>query len=132
MDDGAPALTNGEVGEALQLTLLRAGDIIRFTSCASYGNATLTLKPGGEWHADREMPREAENVCALNGWQLDSLAPSVDECVEALFEAGAEPDQYELSYYTWSNGIPFLFDAATLSFGPTRFRCHFVLVAPDA
>ena len=62
------------------------------------------------------MPREAENVCALNGWQLDSLALSVEECIEALRDAGAEPDEYELSYYTWSDGIAFVFDLTSRSF----------------
>jgi hypothetical protein len=64
------------------------------------------------------MPAEAENVCAMQGWQIDSLAPSISECAEALFDADAEPDDYDLSYYTWSNDIPHRFDAKTRCFKP--------------
>ena len=69
-----------------------------------------------QWSVDSPMPPEAEQVCAINGWQIESLALSVEECAEALFDYDAEPGDYELSYYTWSDGIPFVFDAAARTF----------------
>ena len=44
------------------------------------------------------------------------LPPSVEECAEALFDYDAEPGEYEPSYYTWSDGIPFVFDGARRTF----------------
>jgi hypothetical protein len=67
-------------------------------------------------------PQEAEQVCAINGWQIESLAASVEECAEALFDYDAEPGNYELSYYTWSDDIPFIFDGARRAFGRTADR----------
>jgi hypothetical protein len=119
-DDGAPALDRGEDDETgrPRRSPLKDGEIVNFQSCTHYGCATLTLKAGREWSVDRPMPPEAENVCAMEGWQIDTLAPDVEGCAQALFDTDAEPDDYELSYYTWSADIPHRFDIASRKFKP--------------
>jgi hypothetical protein len=98
LDDGAPAIIadvdDGRTAE--KICLLHDGDTVKFV--------------------DSPMPPEAEQVCAINGWQIESLANSVEECAAALLDYDAEPGDYELSYYTWSDGIPFVFDAAARTF----------------
>jgi hypothetical protein len=91
---------------------------VEFEECSMtpHGSAILTLWAKRQWSVDNPMPQFAEQVCALNGWQVESLATSVEECAEALFDYDAEPGEYELSYYTWSDGIPFVFDGARRTF----------------
>ena len=118
LDDGAPAIIAGvdDGGTAEKICLLRDGDTVKFCSMTAHGSAILTLKTERQWSVDRAMPPEAEQVCAINGWQIESLALSVEECAEALFDYDAAPGDYELSYYTWSDGIPFTFNAAARTF----------------
>ena len=118
LDDGAPAIIAGvgHGGTAQKICILRDGEIVKFCSMTPHGSAILTLKSERQWSVDRPMPQEAEQVCAINGWQIESLAHSVEECAETLFDYEAEPGDYELSYHTWSDGIPFIFDAANRTF----------------
>ena len=118
LDDGAAAIIAGadDGGSAEKICLLRDGDVVKFCSMTRHGSAILTLMAERQWSVDTPMPKEAEQVCAINGWQVKSLALSVEECAEALFDYDAEPGDYELSYYTWSDGIPFVFDAAVRTF----------------
>ncbi len=118
LDDGAAAIIAGtdDGGTAEKVCLLHDGDIVKFCSMTPHGAALLTLRPERQWSVDRPMPPEAEQVCAVNGWQIESLAASVEECAEALFDYDAGPGDYELSYYTWSDGIPFIFDGTRRTF----------------
>ena len=93
--------------------------MVRWCSSSSttiYGTGDLTINSDRTWSVDPPMPPEAEIVCALMGWQSETLSLSVDECVAALREADAEPGQYTLSYYSWSVDQAFTFNAATRSF----------------
>ena len=118
MDDGAPAIIAGvdDGGTAEKICLLRDGELVKFCSMTTHGSAVLTLKSGGQWSVDNPMPWAAEQVCAINGWQIDSFASSVEECTEALFDYEAKPGDYDLSYYTWADGISFVFDAGRQTF----------------
>jgi hypothetical protein len=118
LDDGAAAIIAGVDGArtAEKICLLRDGDNVKFCSMTPHGSAILTLRTERQWSVDSPMPAAAEQVCAINGWQIESLATSVEECAEALFDYDAEPGDYTLSYYTWSDGIPFIFDAASRTF----------------
>jgi hypothetical protein len=49
---------------------LRDGEVVKFCSVTPHGSAILTLKSERQWSVDRPMPKEAEQVCAINGWQL--------------------------------------------------------------
>lgn len=120
LNDGAPALDWGDDGEdgRPKGPMLKDGDVVNFQSCTKYGEAVLTFRAAADWSVDRPMPPEAKQVCAMRGWQTDSLASTVEECVENLIEHEAEPGEYELSYFTWSDDIPHRFDAKTRSFGP--------------
>jgi hypothetical protein len=117
LDDGAPALDNGGEDDDRRLTRLQDGQVVGFRSLTDHGNVALTIRSETDWTADPPMPPEAKQVCAMQGWQIDSLANSVEECVQALVEhEQGGPGEYELSYYTWSGDIPHRFDAKARTF----------------
>lgn len=119
LDDGAPALDNGGEDDERRLTKLQDGQIVSFQSLTDHGTAELTIRSATDWTANPSMPAAAKQVCAMNGWQIDSLSTSVAECVQAIMEnEQGQPGEYELSYHTWSDDIPHRFDAKTRSFKP--------------
>jgi hypothetical protein len=120
LDDGAPAIENGEDYDQQEPTLLHDGEVILFQRCDHYGNANLTLAADGGWKVDRPKPPVATDVVAINGWQYETHASSVDECATMLVQAEADPGDYEISYYSWSDDIPHRFDAKARSFMPVR------------
>jgi hypothetical protein len=81
LDDGAPAIIAGvgHGGTAQKICILRDGEVVKFCSMTPHGSAILTLKSERQWSVDRPMPQEAEQVCAINGWQIDRDEPD-PEC----------------------------------------------------
>jgi hypothetical protein len=121
LDDGTPAglaaldirqLWDEPPGECRHLA---DGDIVKFVSRTDYGVATLTLTDEG-FMVSEPMPADAEQCCILDGLQAETLAGDVEECVGLLRDYGAEPDDYRISYYTFDDGLPYRFDAATRHF----------------
>jgi hypothetical protein len=95
---------------------LADGEIVTFMSRTDYGSAVLTMHEDGTWAVSSEMPEGAEQVCAMDGWQTDSLATNVEECVANIRDYGGGPGTYRLSYYTFSEPIAFEFGASTGKF----------------
>jgi hypothetical protein len=79
---------------------LKDGDLVRFHRCDSYGEIDLTLRPDG-YALAKEPPREAEQCCILDGWNVDTVSESVADMVDALRAAGAGPDVYRAAFYTF-------------------------------
>jgi hypothetical protein len=94
---------------------LANGEIVKFVSRTDYGVATLTLSADG-FTVSEPMPADAEQCCILDGLQAETLAADVEECVGLLRDYGAECDDYRISYYTFDDGLPYRFDAATRHF----------------
>lgn len=121
LDDSAPALANLDEGEAPERGL-RDGDLVNFVTCATYAIATLTIAADGSFAVDATMPIEAEHVCALNGYQAETLSDSVAGVVKELIELVEEVHQaageYPIAYYTYSAALPHRFDAAQRRFLP--------------
>ena len=85
------------------------GEIVSFVSRTDHGDATLTLKADGTWSVDRAMPPGADQVYL----PCENIAASVEELVEQMRESSDfQPDDYEISYACWSDGIAFRFDAS--------------------
>jgi hypothetical protein len=117
LDDGAPALDNESDDERMPPMKLQDGQVVGFTSVTNYGAAQLVIRSPTDWTANPPMPAAARQVCAMLGWQLESLAGSVDGCVQNIMaDEQGEPGEYELSYFTWSDDIPHRFDARTRHF----------------
>lgn len=116
LEDGAPGLRGCEPGDPPRP--LSDGDRIGFMYCDTFGSAELMIRADGAWTVSAPMPDQAKQVCALGGWQADSLAETLDGCVEQIKEAlgPGEEESFDLSYYTYSEAFPFRFDAASRSF----------------
>lgn len=116
LEDGAPALAAPNDWDECSPIRLNDGDVVGFVSYTNYGQAELILEADGTHSIDRAMPAEAELVCALWGWQSETLSSTPDEVAKKLRELDATPGDYVLAYYTYSHEQPFVFDAATRSF----------------
>ena len=92
--------------------LLEDGTIIEFVNCTKYGDAELSLRADGSWRVSSPKLRGAEQSCIMNGWQYETNADTVEETVKLLIETDAEPGEYPISYFTWSDTIPLRFDKA--------------------
>jgi len=119
-EDGEPALSDGDDGIAKPLS---DNDVVNFCSCTIFGTGVLELKSPDQWTVDHGMPREASKVCATNIFDIDTGANSLNEFVEGIIEQRTErgeeeliPDEYEVSYYTYSDDMPHRFDRAKRSF----------------
>ena len=116
LDDGAPALDLQPMGDG-EKRLLRDGEIVNFQTRTDFGTAVLTLTR--EDHSVSEpMPVAAEMCCALNGWQIDTLSTDVSELAYNLRDAGEEEGEFTISYYAFSDSLPFRFDASVRRFFP--------------
>ncbi|MBR0649539.1 hypothetical protein GXW78_07700 [Roseomonas terrae] len=93
--------------------LLRDGDVVVFMFTRNWGTAVLTVNQDGTWSVDREMPPEATSV-----W-IPGDHETVDGDVAALVENCSlqhEIGDHEIEYFEWSDGDPFVFDAANRRF----------------
>jgi hypothetical protein len=108
--DGKPALApcDDTADQPVHQSLAET-DIVEFDCMTDYGDADLTLRESGTWSVTRDKPDGAEHVTAMNGWQSETLASSVEECARMLRDAGADPADYRITYYTWSGPILFQF-----------------------
>lgn len=96
--------------------LLADGEIITFICCAEHGEANLVLKADLTWSVTCEKPAEADECCILGGWQAETSAATIEDCVKALIKDGAEPGEYDIAYYSWGDYVPMRFDAALTAF----------------
>lgn len=103
----------GDDGEA---QILSHGDVINFVTCSDYGTATLTLADDRSWRVSSPMPHGADQCCIMDGYQIETLSTSVNECARELIDAGGEPGFYIISYYTFSGPTPMRFDQHQNSF----------------
>lgn len=103
-------------GEGGMTAGLKDGQIVNFVTCTDEGSASLTLNDDKTWSVDFPMPASAKQCCIMSGWQSDTLGDTVEQSVKGLIDNDAEPDTYEISYFTWSDNIPLRFDLATRSF----------------
>lgn len=108
---GEPALD----GDDEQISALLDGDVVEFLAVTDHGRATLRIDAAGDWQVDPLMPAEATSVCALYGYQADTLSPDINGGVDALKEMGGS-GEFTLSYYSWSEPMKHRFDASKLSF----------------
>jgi hypothetical protein len=123
LDDGAPCLRcmDAWAGDEPLTHPLKDGETVEFSKFTDFGSARLDLNADGSFTVDRDMPAGAEQCCIMLGWQSETLSESVGETVKMLIEAGGEPDDYMIAYYTYSEGIPFVFRAAASTFeGPAE------------
>jgi hypothetical protein len=136
LPDGRPFLAGGDDDGRLESQPLADGERVEFIRCDTYGQAELVIRRDGSWSVETPMPPEAEQVCALGGWQVDSLAETVEDCVDRLkeeigplcdgpdlFDGADGSREFDLSYYTFSEPIPFRFDAARRTFEPAGPPC---------
>lgn len=121
--DGTPALASDDPVAAEDepgdtAASLVDGEAVPFTRLADHGRATLAIRPDGSWSVSAPMPAAAEQVCALDGFQSETLSGSVEEVVEALQELLGDDaaGDYALSYYTYEKAVVFRFDAAAAAF----------------
>lgn len=114
LDDGATALDLSTDFEPVH-HLLNDGDTVAFASRTDYGEATLTLT-ATDYSVSAEKPAGAEQCCALDGWQSDTLASDVAELVGHLRDCDQTEGEFRIAYYTFSDDIPYRFDAASKSF----------------
>ncbi len=94
------------------------GEIVKFTTCQSFGKASLVWRSPTDFDLSEPMPEGAKQCCALNGWQMETLSDNVDELARLLGEAGADPgDAFTVAFYTYSHGdLALRLDAATGTF----------------
>jgi hypothetical protein len=125
LDDGAPALDlRFSPDEAnSNCRALKDGDHVIFVSRSDYGVWPLKLTAEG-YTVDVPMPSEANTCCILGGFQAETLATSLEECVRLLREYvgdSFEPDDvFEVFYYAFDDGVPYRFDAAARHFDGMR------------
>jgi len=95
---------------------LSDGEIVKFSTRTDYGRAKLTFASDGSWTVDHPMPKDAQQVCAMLGWQSETLSKSVEGVVDLLREIGEADGEFVLAYYTFADAPDQRFDAATQSF----------------
>lgn len=121
MADGSICLDACEMGDDPRP--LADGEIVKFSTRTDYGQTTLHLFGDGSFSIDDAMPEKAEQCCVMHGWQTETLSTDVNELVSQLKDAGGDPDDYNVSFYTFSDSIPLRFDAKSAAFvqpGPTQ------------
>jgi len=109
ISDGAicldtPSTWTGGDAEAARITMVD-GVVVPFLYYEEIDTATLTLAENGDWTVDTAMPTQANGVAAMDGWQHETAAGNLEEVVDALVSLGAEPGEYPISYYFWSEQI---------------------------
>ncbi len=113
--DGQWRLRNehGDPGEPLQ-----DGEIVAFLRHDIYGSATMTWRAADDFDISAPMPAGATQCCALDGWQVDTLSANPEELARQLANCDdVEPgDEFEISYYHWTDPIQHRFIAATGEF----------------
>lgn len=115
--NGAPALSMGEEEDNDGPPQpLQAGQIIQFSAMVELDMCVLRLDAQGGYTVERPMHPEATDCCILHGWQFETMAESVDGCVQGLRDGAAEPGDYVISYYTWKHQQAYQFDAAKRCF----------------
>ncbi|WP_424363567.1 hypothetical protein [Methylocystis parvus] len=94
---------------------LKDGDLVRFQRCDDYGVIDLHLRPDG-YSLSQDPPKEAEQCCVLDGWNVETVAIDVAEMVESLRDAGADPETYRAAFYTFVDTGDWRYCAATNAF----------------
>lgn len=101
---------------------LDVGDVVAFVSCERLGDVEVTFRRDGSFDLHGPIPR-GHNVVIANG-DSDLLYASFEDLVEAIkcptdewtnphdliFEDGSDAARVELSFATWSDPIPHLFE----------------------
>lgn len=114
--DGVACLDQADDADDAEPRRLEPDEIVMFLRLTDFGEATLLFAGDGTHVVDPPMPEGASSVCALMGWQADTLSDDVAGVVAALRELGEADGEYRLSYYDFSPPIAWRFDAATQSF----------------
>jgi hypothetical protein len=119
LTDGAYALTPADIYDGIPAPL-DGGKIVQFCKLTRYGKAILTLSDDS-YLVDRPMPLGADNVMVVG--DTDTLSPDLSEPADRLRDGDYQiGDEYEITYYTWSDGEDWRFDQSTGSFKQVEAR----------
>lgn len=113
--DGAAMLAQGADDDDADPAPLTDWEAVWFSVHHDYGTATLIVSEDGSWTVDREPPDGVTHICALMGWQAETISTSVADCARCLREAGAGAGEATLAYSHWSSEW-YIFDPTTRRF----------------